>query len=156
MTRQQCVEKYGAIDFASRYWPDQKKHMGMLEIPSTWFPNWVVAGTKIQVKHIYCNNDMNRPLFYALQSISAEGLGGELHTFDGCFNIRAVRGSSSFSLHSYGLALDIYAARNPMSYILRTTFSDRFIKCFKEQGFYWGGDWKGRKDAMHFSYGVNG
>lgn len=156
MTRHDVVARYGYIDFASKHWPNQNIWMAMLEIPPAWFPSWTVLDTKIPVRHIYCNKDIHKPLLAALQSVHALGLGNELHTFDGCFNIRGIRGGGSFSLHSYGLALDIYARRNIMSRILRTTFSKEFIRCFKEQGFYWGGDWSGTKDPMHFVFGCNG
>ncbi len=28
----------------------------------------------------------------------------------------------------------------------------KVIKIWKSHGFYWGGDWSGKKDTMHFSY----
>ncbi len=155
-TRAACVERYGPIDFISRTWPNQSKWMAMLEVPREWFPTWTVLDSKIPVKHIYCNIDMHKPLISALQSVYALKLGGELHTFDGCFNIRQVRGSNMFSAHSYGLALDIYAKRNLMGYVLRTSFSPAFVKCFTEQGLAWGGNFRGRKDPMHFSYCFEG
>ncbi len=155
-TRAACVERYGAIDFGSQHWPRQAEFMGMLEIPLGWFPTWTVQDSKIVVQHIYCNKDIHAPLLGALTSVHALGLGNQLHTYDGCFNIRAVRGSSSFSAHSYGLALDIYAKQNPMQMILRTTFTPAFVKCFTEQGFAWGGNFHGRKDPMHWSYCFEG
>ncbi len=156
MTRQDVVKKYGAIDFGSKHWPDQSKWMAMLEIPHEWFPNWYVQDSKIPVKHIYCNKDIHGPLLRALESIHTLGLGGQLRTFNGCFNIRPVRNSSSFSLHSYGIAIDVAAKWNPMQMILRTSFSPAFVKCFTQNNFYWGGNFKGRRDPMHFSYGISG
>ena len=101
MTRQTAVERYGYIDFASKHWPDQAKWMTMLEIPHDWFPTWYVQDSKIPVRHIYCNKDMAQSLFGTLKSVHDKSLGSELHTFDGCFNIRPVRNSASFSFHSY-------------------------------------------------------
>jgi hypothetical protein len=151
-TRAQAAARYGHIDFASRHWPDQGKWLKMLEIPPEWFPQWRVLGTKIPVTHIACNLDLHAPLLTALRHVHERGLGKELLTFDGCFNIRMVRGSNThFSTHSYGLGLDINAKWNPMGPVLHTTWSKAFVKCFTEQGFDWGGDWNGRKDPMHFS-----
>lgn len=157
-SRSAVVEKYGPIDYASRRWPDRDKHMGMLEVPAGWFPNWYVLDTKIPVRHIYINKDAHAPLLHALQSVHALKLGDQLRTFNGAFNIRAVRGGAAFSMHSYGLAIDIAAKWNPMQWVkhpwqMRTSFTPEFVRCFTEQGWYWGGNWKSKKDPMHFSLG---
>ncbi len=152
-TRAQAVARYGPIDFASKHWGGSAVWLQMLEIPHGLAPNWKVQDTNIPVTHIACNKDIHVPLLTALHSLSNIGKAGELHTFDGCFNIRMVRGSNDhFSAHSYGLALDIDAATNPMGPVLHTTRSHEFVKCFTDQGFDWGGGWHGRKDPMHFSW----
>lgn len=147
-----AIARYGAIDFASRHWPDSGKWVKLLEIPQVWFPNWHVMGTKMPVRHIACNLDMHQALYSALNSVYVRGLGQHLKTFDGCFNIRAVRGRSSPSTHSYGLAIDIDARTNPMSKLLRTDLPGEFVRCFTDQSFSWGGDFHSRKDPMHFSF----
>lgn len=152
-TRTAAAARYGHIDFASRHWPDQGKWLKLLEIPHDWFPGWKVQGTKMQTTHIACNLDLHAPLLTALTHVHERKLGKELLSFDGCFNIRMVRGSTShFSAHSYGLAVDLNASRNPMGQVLHSSWSKEFVACFKEQGFDWGGDWHGRKDPMHFSF----
>lgn len=154
-TLQQAIQRYGHIDFAARVWPDQQKWMTMLHIDPTAFPNWKVIGTDHPVHAIYCNIDMAPALREALEQVRARGHGGLLKSFDGCFNIRMVRGSSGKpSLHSYGLAIDINAHDNELG---QTTggFYDQpdFVKCFTAQEFDWGGNFKQRKDPMHFSFG---
>lgn len=153
MTREQIVAKYGAIDFHSKTWPEQKNWMTMLQVPAG-LSNWMVAGSHIPVAHVYCNRDMSQPLLQALNAILKAGIADKLHTYDGCFNIRAVRGAipAHFSAHSYGLAIDINAATNPMGPSLHTDMSPEFVKCFTDQGFTWGGNFRDRKDPMHFSY----
>lgn len=151
-TRMDAISRYGSIDLAHSHWPDQMKWIKLFQVPLGWFPNWTVLDTGTTVNHIACNSDIHEPLMKVLTSLKALGLGQELHTFDGCFNIRAVRGSNLMSTHAYGLGLDIYAKQNPMSYLLRTTFSKEFVMCWKREGFNWGGDFRGRKDPMHFSY----
>lgn len=151
-TRAQALKRYGAIDFASRQWPQKATWMGMVQVPKGWFPNWKVLDTKHPVQNIYCNKDIHVPLLQALKAIYDGGLGEHLKTFDGCFNIRMVRGSSaSPSCHSYGLALDINAATNGLGKV--PTLHKGIVKAFKDAGFDWGGDFKKRKDGMHFSYG---
>lgn len=66
---------------------------------------------------------------------------------------RAIRGSSSPSNHSWGLALDLNAPENPMG--PRTGAIRRHphvIALWKRYGFRWGGDYSGRADDMHFEF----
>lgn len=154
MTRAQCVERYGAIDFATKYWPEKRKWIQMLEIPEGWFPNWKVLDTKMPVKHIAANVDIHGPLLAALKALKDRGLSEKLLTFDGCFNIRMARGSKTFfSAHSYGLAVDLNAKWNPMG-STHTQFHAMpgFVQCFTDAGFFWGGNFSKRPDAMHFTW----
>lgn len=156
-SRAACVARYGAIDFASGHWSHADDWIKMLEIPAGMFPNWRVLKTSLPVTHIAMNKDMHAPFMAALKAVKAAGLEKQLRTFDGCYKIRMVRGSfKNFSAHSYGLAVDLNAASNPMGKVLHTTFTRDFVKCFTDQGFAWGGNFKTRKDPMHFSYCFEG
>lgn len=66
----------------------------------------------------------------------------------GCFNIRAIAGSNSWSNHSWACAVDLSPSSNGFN--MKGTIADTVVKAFKKQGFLWGGDYKGRKDPMHF------
>ena len=153
-SRSQAVEKYGAIDFSSRHWPDQNQWLKMFEVPKGFFPDWKVMETDLPCTHFMLNLDAHYPMLNALESVHNLGLGHLLHTFDGCFNIRMVRGTNNmFSAHSYGLAIDINAAENPLGCDHGGFYNyPEFIKCFTNQGWDWGGHWVHRKDPMHFSY----
>lgn len=153
-TRAEAIVRYGHIDFASKTWAQQSKWMSMLEIPKEWFPDWHVLDTKHPVEAIFCNNDIHDPLMKALKAIHDGGMGKMLHTYDGCFNIRMVRGTNnSPSTHSYGLALDLNANENQLGASKGGFYlHPEFVECFKTQGFDWGGDFHSRKDAMHFSW----
>lgn len=96
---------------------------------------------------IYCNKDIIAPLEQAFNNLIARGCAKELKTWDGCFNIRNKRGLSSMSLHSWGIAVDVNAAWNGLG--KEPTMSAKFVKCFTDAGFDWGGTWS-RKDGMHF------
>lgn len=98
-------------------------------------------------KKLYCNKDLIAPLSAAFKNLIGRGFAAELKTFDGCFNIRPQRGSTSQSLHSWGIAIDVNAAWNSLG--AKPTLSDGFVKCFTDVGFDWGGNWK-RLDGMHF------
>lgn len=150
-SRTEAEQRYGHIDFASRIWSDERKWMKLFVVPAGWFPYWYVLDTKQPVRGIYCNVDIHVALQAALQEIRFHGLGEYLKTFDGCWNIRMVRGSRDyFSAHAYGLALDLNAATNQLG-SSGTDFSRAFIECFTKHGFDWGGNFRSRPDPMHFS-----
>ena len=76
-----------------------------------------------------------------------EGLG--LTLYGGGFNYRVKRGGSTLSTHSWGCAIDLDPARNGMG---DTTPAIPLwaVDVFKDEGWIWGGDWKGRNcDGMH-------
>jgi len=98
-------------------------------------------------KRIYCNKDMVMPLSIAFGNLINRGFVAELKTWDGCFNIRKIRGGNAMSLHSWGVAVDVNAFSNGLG--KEPTLSPGFVKCFTDAGFDWGGTWK-RKDGMHF------
>lgn len=151
--RDEAIHRYGPIDLASAYWPNQSKWIQMFEVPKGWFPAWHVLNTNHVVEHIACNTDIHGPLLQSLTDIHKQGFGDVLKTFDGCLNIRRVRGSNSMSTHAYGLSLDLNASLNPLG-----SLSGDFIRhmevvnIFKKNDFTWGGDFHNRKDQMHFQY----
>jgi len=73
------------------------------------------------------------------------------------YNCRKVTGGTSRSAHSWPVAIDVNADTNPFSADgrLRTDMPPEFVECFTAEGFGWGGDWSGSKDAMHFSLAPN-
>ena len=96
---------------------------------------------------VYGNYVLKDPLRRAFQNLLVSGCAAELKSFDGCFNVRRMRGSGSLSVHSWGLAVDFNAASNPFGGPVR--FSDEFIKCFADAGFEPGALWS-KPDGMHF------
>jgi hypothetical protein len=95
------------------------------------------------------------------------------------FNARAVSGGSRWSLHAYGVAIDVNPRQNP--YISFNTAgaaavlppsaqevafdrstervgagrSEDVVELFAQHGFLrWGGDWKSPKDYQHFEVGT--
>jgi hypothetical protein len=79
-------------------------------------------------------------------------------------------GTDNWSMHAYGLAIDINPFHNPyekgeliipelaMSYLDRDQNlpgmihdGDVVVAAFADIGWGWGGDWKTLKDYMHFS-----
>lgn len=75
--------------------------------------------------------------------------------YGGIYNFRLKRRSRFISTHTWGIAIDIDPARNPMGKAWAGYQSDMMhpliIKVFKRRGFQWGGRWK-RPDCMHWQY----
>jgi D-alanyl-D-alanine carboxypeptidase-like protein len=87
------------------------------------------------------------------------------------FNCRDATGSSSWSEHAYGLAVDLNPCENPYVYAdgheahkhcrkytdrsLRDPgvihAGDRVVRAFASAGWGWGGTWQGDRDYQHFS-----
>ncbi|XVQ11179.1 M15 family metallopeptidase [Spirillospora sp. CA-255316] len=87
------------------------------------------------------------------------------------FNCRSATGSSNWSQHAYGLAVDINPCENPYVSADGTVAhkdcvkfknrkrrdpgvihdGDRVVKAFASIGWGWGGDWGGPWDYQHFS-----
>lgn len=133
ITSKQCFAKFGEPSASN-------KCLTLFDVP-----------TELEIgiipKKIYCNKLMVEPLKKAFQNLISTGAVQELKTWDGCFNIRKKRGLSSMSLHSWGLAIDVNAFENGLN--ATPKLSAKFVKCFTDAGFEWGGTWA-RKDGMHF------
>jgi D-alanyl-D-alanine carboxypeptidase len=120
-----------------------------------------------------------RELFYAgfrmRRMVPIDRYGGDDHRSMNAnntsgFNCRFVSGTSTWSQHAYGKAIDINPIQNPWvngSYVSPTTgapFADRsrhaigmihggdkVVRAFADANWKWGGYWIGAKDYMHFS-----
>lgn len=133
ITSDDCYKKYGKPT------PDNKS-LVLWDVPSE-------LEIGVIPKRIYCNKDLIIPLSNAFKCLIDTGHINELKTYDGCFNIRLIRGSlTEMSIHSWALAIDLNAFENGLNQIPK--LSDGFVLCFKTSGFDWGGDFK-RRDGMH-------
>jgi len=86
----------------------------------------------------------------AFKAITAANLGHEIKTFDGCWNVRKVRGSTALSPHSWGMAIDLNAYENQLGN-KKYKMSPKIVEIFESLQFEWGGRWR-RCDAMHFQF----
>lgn len=98
---------------------------------------------------IYGHKLMEAPLKQAFKNLVDRGYAKELKTFDGCTNVRPKTGGSGWSVHAWGLAVDLNAAEN--GYGKKPKLSSGFIKCFTDAGFTAGANWS-TPDGMHFQF----
>lgn len=69
----------------------------------------------------------------------------------GTYNPRYVRGSTTkWSNHAFAAAIDLDAKNNGL--YQKGDMPLAVINAFKKQGARWGGDYRGRKDPMHFEF----
>lgn len=135
------------------------KRYGDPRVPAfepAWMTLWAVrdAFPWFPQARIYVHRDFKAALIPAFTALQNGGHYREIKTFDGCFNIRHVRGSYSvLSVHSWGAAIDLNAWDNPMATAGKWTAA--FIRTMQAHRIYCGQSWTGRKDPMHFAL-VNG
>lgn len=71
--------------------------------------------------------------------------------FSGTFNYRPIRGSSRLSCHAFAAAIDLDAEDLPLGHPNPSNgMPAKIVDIFKSEHFFWGGDYNGRKDPMHF------
>jgi hypothetical protein len=106
-------------------------------------------------RKLYVNRDLVGPLTAALMSVAVLCPTYKIKTI-GCWNVRYKRTQTKqISVHAFGLAVDINAAQNPLSPTLITDMPGEFVAAFKREGFTWGGEFSGTKDAMHMQWCSN-
>jgi hypothetical protein len=74
-----------------------------------------------------------------------------VRNFSGSGNYRPVRGSARLSCHAFWAAIDFDAEHLPLGAATKASeLPAEVVEAFKAAGFFWGGDYRGRKDPMHF------
>lgn len=125
----------------------EAKYLAFCALPDafTVFP-------KVQGKHGFTTHKLLIPVFQKVFSeIEAAGLVDKIYSFDGCWNVRKISGSSNYSLHSWAIAIDLNYVGNELG-DTTPAMNKGVIAIFKKNGFFWGGDYTGRKDPMHFEW----
>lgn len=124
-------------------------------------PGWIAAnivdcclpkanghGGDVQTR---CHRLAREPLEHAFADLADSGLWSLIRSFDGLWVPRHMTWNPDrpLSSHSWGIAFDINASRNP--YGGGISPENRVLnEVFNRYGFAWGGDWNGAKDAMHW------
>lgn len=132
LTSQQCEQRFGPPNVAF-----ERKYMTIWSPP----PQLVTFP-----RRVYCHRLLMPLLNQAADYIIERGLTEQVRTWDGCFNVRLKKGGKTFSLHAWGLAIDICAAWNQFGD--EPTMSPELVACFTDAGWEWGGTWS-KPDGMH-------
>jgi hypothetical protein len=136
LTSQDCIAKYGNPTGDATY-------LKLWDVP-----NDLELG--VLPNRLYCHKLMIEPLSDVFKKLIDTKLFEKIITFDGCFNIRPQRGSvnnANFSIHSWGLAIDINAFENQQGQVPKLDM--KIVEIFDEFGFDWGGYFY-KQDGMHF------
>lgn len=143
------VIKQAFGEFAAYPRSDDPAYLNMSPL---WYDAHIQTKTVPLLGAVTCNQTLFPMLVGALDDVAAAGLGGEIHTYSGCYAARTVARSDTAppSQHAYGAAIDINAPENP--YGAAPTMDPRIVKIFERWGFLWGGDYL-TPDGMHFEYG---
>lgn len=153
----QCFDIFG--DFRLAGWQEQDLARCDLSVYEHEFNHlyfgWMTPDDKAFLHHNWFGFICHRLVVPRFQAAFGKIVERDLHTFlktfDGCFNPRYMRGSGSWSTHSWAIAIDLDAPWNRFG---QASFqmSEEVAQCFEEEGFIWGGRWRHRPDAMHFQY----
>lgn len=107
--------------------------------------------TKGEKTTFYAHHKLVSSFVAVFTEIDRLGLRGLVRSWDGLYNFRPIRGTTThISLHAWGAAVDLNAATNPLD---QTGDMDpKLIDVFAHFGFFWGGNFQSRPDPMHFQY----
>src|ERR1041384_3216850 len=118
---------------------------GVMHVSSAWESEYMVLfNTSVAVpRRVYCHRRLAPILSNIFDELSSLGLQDLIHSWDGCFNPRRIKGSNNFSSHTLGISVDINAATNPqgMSWFqntLSTKTDERLVQLFVKHGMCWG------------------
>ncbi|ORE90623.1 hypothetical protein ATO13_21926 [Stappia sp. 22II-S9-Z10] len=148
-------DEEGAILFTSQVWPRQNAvtafygqaggpqcTAGKVNVP---FRLKIAWNKTQQVSRFSCHEKVAQPMERVFQRIADAYSQADIsrHGFDlfgGCYNYRKMRGGSSLSMHSWGIAIDLDPERNQLkwgkdrAYFARPECAE-FLRCWKSESF---------------------
>ncbi|MFO1370778.1 MAG: M15 family metallopeptidase [Marinagarivorans sp.] len=152
-TRSAIAKVYGSIS-EDKKWSREGEFMATYTVPAAVQADknysWVNVYNpkKPKVISLRCHKAMHPFLDAAFKNLVSRNLLSLLTEYGGCHVIRATRGTTNWSAHSWGLAIDVNMTGNGLG---QTPSMDKnLVKCFTDAGFGWGGNYS-RPDGMHFT-----
>lgn len=137
-------------DFHSPGWQDKNLHRFVPPFKMYYAKQLLTRGILVHDKIIPALTLIFQEIWNGVgkDQAAVDALGAS--DFGGCFNIRNIAGSNNWSNHSWACAIDLSPGKNGFN--MKSTFPAMVVDAFKKQGALWGGDYKGRKDPMHFEF----
>lgn len=139
---------------ADRAWEDANlvRITPAFDMILAWDPSVKLKSIRI---HRRCSESLTRILYQIAHDFPTQQAreAAGVHLFGGSYSFRMKRGGTTLSTHSFGCAIDLNPAGNPMGKPwkpLKGMLPQLVIAAFKEEGWVWGGDWKNNPDPMHF------
>lgn len=121
----------------------EQKNIVMFNLPYQLIYN------KVPVRTSQCHRLVVDNFIEVFNRIKCAGFENQVKNYSGIFNKRPITGYPSFpSTHSWGIAIDLEASKYPRG--SNDRFPEPIVKIFQNCGFFYGGDFKSRKDPMHF------
>ena len=140
----EIVAIFGSIDDLAF----EDKNIVLFDLP------YPLIYTGKEVKRSRCHCLLVEVFQEIFQEIKNKGLEDEAKNFGGIYARRSIRDRPSFpSTHSFGIAIDLEPQKYPLGSDKR--MPEELIKTFEQWGFFYGGDFKSRKDPQHFQYAKN-
>lgn len=103
------------------------------------------------VSRLRCHRLITENVQQMFENIKAAGYEDQVKNYSGMYNRRSIRGHASHpSTHSWGVAIDLEAAKYPLGSDKR--FPAEIVQIFRAAGGFYGGDFKSRKDPMHVQW----
>lgn len=160
VTNQERHQVFGSFDYVHAPTPEEPAAVRIL---GNWQRDNIVKVTVPQIRGVQGARGRDYIWFHRLgapqlQALwaawEAKGLLDRVLTYEGSFNPRFVRGSTTnLSNHAFGSGFDINYAWNRLSHVPALVGQRgsvrELVPIAHEHGFYWGGHF-GRKDGMHF------
>jgi hypothetical protein len=111
--------------------------------------------TSQKIKRVRAHDRIVDLLVVTLMECLTRGVKPTRMKYGGCYSWRAKRTSTSLSLHTWGIAIDLEPAENPLGQPWvddGKRLDPRIIEVFKGRGWFWGGEFGGTPDPQHFQW----
>jgi hypothetical protein len=126
----------------------QSEFLGRVALPFAIPLSWDLTRT---VTQITCHKLLTSVMSEMFTNIQTAGLQPKITSFGGCFCFRPQRTGTKLSAHSWGIAIDLNPEANAQG--TAGNMDQDVVSIFRDAGFEWGGDWKGKvRDPMHFQF----
>ena len=121
----------------------EAEHILLFSLPYPLMYNWQ------SVTQSRCHRLVVENFQAAFEAVRDAGFEDQVKHYGGIYAKRSIRGRTAFpSTHSWGIAIDLEPEKYPLGSAAR--FPDEIVAIFAQFGFFYGGDFKSRRDPMHF------